>query len=185
MINDIAKKYIWQSVCLTCQKYSIWNNGELVYPDGCGIEAPNQDLNDDIKRDYSEAASIVNKSPRGACALLRLSIEKLCNQLTDDDDKKLDLHKKIESLKDKGLQDRVYKNLHAVRIVGNEAVHCGELNLMDNAEVAKQLFYLVNRIAEELITNPRRDDDMFKGLPKNKTEEIENRITKDGIIKNQ
>ena len=42
-------------------------------------------------------SSIVNRSPRGACALLRLAIEKLCNQLIGDGNKKLDLDKKIEN----------------------------------------------------------------------------------------
>jgi len=166
------------ATCNRCEKYSIWQDEKMIYPDNSGIEDPNSDLNDSIKIDYLEASSIVNRSPRGACALLRLTIEKLCNQLIGDDNKKLDLDKKIELLKTKGLTDRIYKNLHTVRIVGNEAVHCGELNLMDNMEVAKQLFYLVNRIAEELITNPKKDEDMFKSLPKNKSAEIENRIQK-------
>jgi hypothetical protein len=52
------------------------------------------------------------------------------------------------------------------------------LDLRYNTEVAKQLFYLANRIAEELITNPKKDEDMFKILPKNKSEKIKNRIIK-------
>jgi hypothetical protein len=174
--QELDYKYVWKSTCLTCEKISIWFHGNIFYPDSFGIEKPNQDLNQDIQDDYLEAASIVNKSPRGACALLRLAIEKLCNQLIDPSNKKLHLDKKIELLKSKGLTERIYKNLLSVRVIGNEAVHCGTLDLKDNLEVTKQLFYLVNRIAEELITNPKNDESMFQSLPDNKAEEINKRI---------
>lgn len=53
---------------------------EYVYPEIIGIEA-NADMPEAVKALYNEAAIIYNKSPRAACALLRLAVERLCNEL--------------------------------------------------------------------------------------------------------
>ena len=58
--------------CSCCQQYSLWLTDKMIYPEESGIQMPNPDLRDDTKADYNEARSIVNKSPRGAAALLRL-----------------------------------------------------------------------------------------------------------------
>jgi len=67
--------------CHHCQKFSVWYEKEMIYPDIIVVSSPNPDLDQDTQEDYIEAASIVNKSPRGAAALLRLAIQKLCKQL--------------------------------------------------------------------------------------------------------
>ena len=61
----------------------------MVYPDGMALPPPNSDLDTDIQEDYREAASIVNRSPRAATALLRLCVQKLCKQLGQDGKKKI------------------------------------------------------------------------------------------------
>ena len=54
----------------------------MIYPFINPFPDANIDLNDDdVKVIYNEAASITGQSPGGACALLRLAIEKLPNQL--------------------------------------------------------------------------------------------------------
>src|SRR5258706_15011122 len=67
--------------CTHCQEESIWGGFKLIYP-ALTLAAPaNYDLPDDIKTDYNETSSIVSSSPRGAAALLRLCIQKLCKHL--------------------------------------------------------------------------------------------------------
>ena len=81
------------SLCIACKEYSIWKEwyeyddeiafpkNRMIYPDKSNIPNPNIDLSKEIQEDYNESRSIANKSPRGAAALLRLCIQKLCKQL--------------------------------------------------------------------------------------------------------
>ena len=66
-------------VCSRCKSYSLWHLEKMIYPEDAGVPPPNPDLSDDIVADYSEAKSIVNKSPRGAAALLRLCVHFVFN----------------------------------------------------------------------------------------------------------
>jgi hypothetical protein len=59
--------------------------------------------------------------------------------------------------------------------VGNYAVHPGELSKDDVAEVADNLFDLVNQIVEERISRPARHKALFDKLPARAREAIEKR----------
>jgi hypothetical protein len=72
------------AMCSHCSNYTLWQSGQILYPEESPVASPNPDLRDDIKEDYSEAKAIVNKSPRGATALLRLAIQKVCQQLGEN-----------------------------------------------------------------------------------------------------
>src|SRR5437867_3202851 len=50
--------------CDRCGKYSVWRDGKMISPEKGVVNPPNSDLRDDIQEDYSEANSILNKSPR-------------------------------------------------------------------------------------------------------------------------
>ena len=69
------------ALCDHCKQISLWYNGELIYPENPNLPPPNEDLDAEIKKDYNEAANIIEKSPKAAAALLRLAIQKLCEQL--------------------------------------------------------------------------------------------------------
>lgn len=112
----------------------------------------NRDLPDDIKSLYEEASTIADLSPKGAAALLRLAVEMLCKHLggkgprLDDD---------IAFLVKQGLPVNVQKSLDIVRIVGNNAVHPGFINIDDDPTIVHTLFGLVNIIAETMITQQK------------------------------
>lgn len=158
--------------CSHCNKFSIWVNEKMIYPESTGIQSPNTDLKQDIIDDYLEAASIVNKSPRGAVALLRLSIQKLCKQLGE---KGKNINNDIASLVQKGLPETIQKALDIVRVIGNDAVHPGQIDLKDNQEVANKLFELINIIAHVMITQPKEISALYETLPEEKKEAITTR----------
>jgi Domain of unknown function (DUF4145) len=144
--------------CECCGKRSFWFNRKMIYPDASGIMPPNPDLLPDIQNDYNEAASIVNRSPRGSAAILRLCVQKLCKQLGEPGK---NMNDDIGSLVKKGLNPKIQQALDVVRVVGNNAVHPGELDLKDNKDVAVQLFKLTNLIAEKMITEPKEVDEIY------------------------
>ena len=163
------------SSCAHCDNRTYWFNRVVFFPDLSITALPNDDLNENIRVDYAEAGSIVAKSPRGAAALLRLCIQKLCKQLGESG-KNID--QDIASLVKKGLDIRVQRALDIVRVIGNEAVHPGELDLRDDRETVGMLFTLVNAIANDMITQPRLRDEMYEKLPKSKLDGIEARNSK-------
>ena len=81
----------------------------------------------------------------------------------------------IASLVAKGLNPLVQRSLDVVRVVGNEAVHPGSLDLRDDRDTALQLLSLVNLIAEQMITHPKAIQAMYEKLPEGKRAAIEQR----------
>ncbi len=161
--------------CYHCDKKAIWYKKKMFYPDSLEVPSPNPDLKDEIQHDYLEAASILNKSPRGAAALLRLCLQKLCLQLGE---KGKNIYDDIESLVKKGLSPKIQKALDIMRVIGNNAVHPGQIDWKDNKEVATQLFTIINLIAEDMITKPKMIDEMYNSLPQSSLEGIEQRDKK-------
>lgn len=165
------------ALCNKCKEVSLWKNKILIYPDNPNILPANKDLEEDIKVDYGEAASIVEKSPRAAAALLRLAIEKLCKQQLGEDGK--DLDECIGNLVKSGLPVQIKEALDFVRVIGNESIHPGEINLNDNRDVAYKLFELVNIIAQNRITQPKEISKLHGSLPQKKLEGISKRDSKE------
>lgn len=147
----------------------------MIFPNTGQVDQPNEDLPESVRKDYQEAADIVSRSPRGAAALLRLAIQKLCDELVEDEG---DLNIKIGKLVKRGLNKKIQQALDIVRVVGNNAVHPGQIDLDDRPEIAHQLFVLVNMIAQQMITEPAEVDVMFESLPARAKESVQNRDSK-------
>lgn len=160
------------SLCFNCNEIAIWAGSSMAWPVQNNAPAPNPDLPEDVRLDFDEAGRIMQLSPRGAAALLRLAIQKLCKELggkgrnIDDD---------IAALVKQGLDVRVQRSLDIVRVIGNEAVHPGQIDLRDDVATAEKLFSLVNIIADTMITQPKHIEEMYEGLPESKRAAIERR----------
>ena len=160
--------------CHSCDGISVWAHYDIIYPDAEYKIFPNPDLPEEIQQTFKEAASILYKSPRGAAALLRLAVQKLCIHLG----KNININKAIGELVTDGLSPRIQQALDVVRVIGNEAVHPGTIDIKDNIEIATSLFKLVNIIAEKMISEPKHIEAMFADLPENKIDAIEKRDKK-------
>lgn len=163
------------SECYSCKEVTIWRDDKVLYPPVRSGDAPNDDLPDDIKRDFEEARTILDLSPRGAAALLRLSIQKLCGHLGEDAG---NINNAIAGLVSKGLPTQIQKALDIVRVVGNDSVHPGTMDLRDDRETAIELFKLVNLIADRMVTEPKKIEEMYGRLPEAKRKAIEARDAK-------
>lgn len=170
--NVSAAANLSLSKCFTCKAFSVWVYDRLVWPPHRTGPEPNVDLPPEIKVDFEEARSILDLSPRGAAGLLRLCVEKLCIHLEAEGDK---LDNRIADLVAKGLDVRVQQSLDAVRVIGNEAVHPGQMDMTDNRDTAEALFKLVNLIAEKMISEPAHVAAVYDTLPQTKREAIERR----------
>jgi hypothetical protein len=167
-----ALNNLFLSQCYNCKKWSVWVSEDLVYPPKKFGALPNQDLPEEIFAMVEEARSILDNSPKGAAALLRLAIQMLCKHLGETGD---NLNADIANLVKKGLNPIVAKSLDVVRVIGNESVHPGSINLNDDKDIAVRIFDLVNIIADQMITHPKQVDELFNKLPESKRTAIENR----------
>jgi hypothetical protein len=161
--------------CGRCHDCSLWYSGQMIHPMTGGAPLPNPDLSKEAKSDYDEARLISSLSPRGAAALLRLAIQKICLELGEKGE---DLNTDIANLVKKGLPEKMHKALDSVRVIGNEAVHPGQMDLRDDSETVGKLFGLVNVIADAMITQPKRVDEIYQNLPEQKREQIRKRDSK-------
>ena len=96
----------------------------------------------------------------------------MCKQLGENGE---NLNNDIGKLVKKGLPQKIQKSLDIVRVIGNESVHPGQINLEDNKETAYKLFDLINLIANTMITQPKEIDNLYDTLPKEKLEGITER----------
>lgn len=156
----------WRCDCQNCWKYSYWRGedleGRLIDPVLGGGPRPHVDMPEDARNDFEEARTIVMQSPRGACALLRLAVQKLCAELGEPGK---NINDDIASLVANGLSVEVQQALDSLRVIGNNAVHPGEMDLTDDPETASALFELLNFIVDDRISQPKKRAAIFAKLP--------------------
>jgi hypothetical protein len=91
-----------------------------------------------------------------------------------------DLNTDIGKLVGKGLDPIIQQALDVVRVIGNNAVHPGKIDLNDNPETASKLFGLVNIIVTTMITARIQIGEMFDDLSDSAKAAIEKRDSKNG-----
>lgn len=173
--SDYRLCNVFISQCFNCKRPSIWIHDRLIYPSVVTGEEPNADMPENILADYQEARSILDLSPRGACALLRLAVQKLCLHLGE---KGKNIDEDIASLVSKGLDQMTADALDSVRVIGNEAVHPGQMDLKDDRTTAAELFYAVNFVVDQMITKRRKLAEIYAKLPLEKRAAIDQRNAK-------
>lgn len=158
--------------CVYCKRHTVWDRETLVYPISSIAPQPSPDMPEDVAADFNEARAVLAYSPRSSAALLRLALEKLCTNLELPGKS---LNEQIASLVKEGLSSKVQRALDIVRVIGNNAVHPGSIDLKDDKHTALILFELINVIVEQMITIPRMIDETYETLPQGALEQIEKR----------
>ncbi len=161
--------------CTNCNGVSVWvvkPEGRMIDPLLVGGPRSHIEMPEDVRADYEEARRIINLSPRGACALLRLAVQKLCVDLGDPGK---DLNTAIGNLVEKGMDQQAQEALDSLRVIGNEAVHPGEMDLRDDVTTATNLFDLLNFVVDEMIARPKKRKAIFARLPERKRDGIKQR----------
>lgn len=173
---DVTDDSVLFSKCHACRKILIWKDGDLVWPRASLAPEAHPDFPADLRGDYEEARQIYNESPRASAALLRLCLQKLCKHLGASGE---DINSDIQFLYDEyGLGRQVRDSMDILRIVGNNAVHPGEINIEDNQQMSLGIFRIINFIIDKAISEPSHIDSIFSQLPGSAREAIERRDAK-------
>jgi hypothetical protein len=149
----------------------------IIYPIDSSIlvSLPSPDMPEDVAEDFNEARNIFGYSPRSSAALLRLAVQKLCIHLGQSGK---NINNDIAALVKNGLSPQIQKSLDIVRVIGNNAVHPGEIDIQENRETVLALFDIINFIVQEMITRPREINEIYQKLPENALKGIEARDKK-------
>ena len=185
-------RYVIFARCQGCLKTSVWltevlkntvsnpkafsgdNSSEtLLYPfTSPNLPKANKDMPEDVKKIYDEAGLVLKYSPRSSAALSRLAIEKLVDHLNAEGS---NLNLKIAYLVGKGLPEEVQQMLDSVRVIGNNAVHPGKIDISDNEQLASSLLEFINLIVENQISQPKKINEIYNNLPESILKSIEKR----------
>jgi hypothetical protein len=152
------------SQCVQCHKDTIWYDKKILYPVTPLAPPPNRDMPDDVKADYLEAREIAEKSPSAAVAILRRALQKLLPYIGGEGK---NINNDINKLAEEGLDVSIIKSLDIIRVIGNESVHPGVIDV-DDHDMAMFAFTLLNLIVENRISHRQRIDEIHKQLPPNK-----------------
>jgi hypothetical protein len=127
------------SNCHNCSGFALWVSGRLVFP--INVEKT-PEL---VEEDFEEAAAILNKSPRGATALMRLCIQKLMPLLRQDGN---GLNDYISSLVRKGAEVEIQQTMEVLRVLRDEPGQPTSLETQEDKEMALRFVDSLKAILE-------------------------------------
>lgn len=166
-MSEFVPKGFSVATCSSCERVSLWVSKEIVYPKQTAVAPPNEDMEQEIQDLYLEASTIVVDSPKGATALLRLALQLLLKQLGKSGK---NINNDIKELVADGLSPKIQKALDLLRVVGNNAVHPGQIDLDDGRDIALKLFHVLNFIADEMISKPKELDLLYSDIVPEETQ---------------
>ena len=176
-------------ICEECCQEILWqiegknkSNIKILYP-----KQPYHDFSSDmpehVKSIYEEAVNVAELSPRAACALLRVALEKLLGYVGDSYEafaqiKGKKLNEAIGILVDLGVSSRLQKALDVIRCRGNCAVHGGEIIMSDSLENVKELFEIMEIAIDELIVRTEKIQRNYDAMAETTKQAIKKRNQK-------
>lgn len=188
--------FIYTAECARCHRKSYWLNeeksifadikrnqklpqeivaGKMIFPALSNAPLPHQSIPENCRKDFIEAREIFNISPRASAALLRLSLQKLCQHLGYSGK---NINEDVTAMVHNGLPVEVQQMMDYVRVTGNNAVHPGELDINDTPELTLAMFEFINEIVDTMIAKPEKIKAMYEKLPESIRKNIDNRDKK-------
>lgn len=161
-----------QSDCLNCRRTLLWHREQIVFPATSVAPQPHELMPEEVLTDFEEARNVFGASARSSAALLRLAAQKLCVELGLAGK---NLNDDIADLVKRGLPTQVKQAFDVVRVIGNNQVHPGVLDVRDDRDIAISLFDLLNLIVEVMIAQPARVKELYAKLPESSRKAIEQR----------
>ncbi len=119
---------------------------------------PSERMPLNIKEDFIEARTVVGTSPKAACALLRLCLQKLMIYLGE---KGKNIELDIANLTRKGLPHNFISTMLDARVIGPMTVPPGKISPSDDIETAMTLFNLINMMIESTIPRQREISQLY------------------------
>lgn len=155
------------AACQKCGHTSLWKKVKgsdpyMLDPAVASGPTAHVDMPEDCREDYEEARAIAARSPRGAAALQRLVVQKLCVALGQAGK---NINDDIKALVQNGLPVDAQQALDVLRVTGNNAVHPGEMDFVGNPSLVTASFDLINFIVDQQITQKKRIANLFAALP--------------------
>ena len=130
------------SSCHSCNGFALWVGERLTFP-------INVDKTPALaEEDFEEAAAILNKSPRGATALMRVCIQKLMPLLKQDGE---NLNDTMSSLVHKGLEVEIQQAMEVLQVLGNDPVQPTSLDTQQDKEMALRFVDSLKAILERRV----------------------------------
>ncbi|MGH1382603.1 MAG: DUF4145 domain-containing protein [Shewanella xiamenensis] len=177
VIVNHGRSEFMASSCHHCWEFCFWYKGRMIVPSEAPVPPAHLDLPENCQEEYAEARDIVARSPRAAAALLRLCVQKLMIELGE---KGKNINDDIGSLVKKGLPVEVQQALDYCRVIGNNGVHPGEIELSGDPAIAHSIFEMINFIVEDRISRPKKIADLYGKLPEGALKAVEKRDGNNG-----
>ena len=159
---------LWLSRCYACDNRALWVGSTVIFPMTRLGPPPNCDMPPEVLELYNEAQSIASLSPRAAVALIRKAVEELLQYL-DGLYTHGSLDRQITKLERFGLAPELIQTMHALRLVGNDALHAGTIDFTGQDQVsgvsAAMLLDLLNIVTTQTITQWRQIREAIGTLP--------------------
>ncbi len=175
--SNYSKYELLTSRCHKCHEDCVWYNKKMIYPVNTGLPRAHSDMPAEVRTLYEESAQIYNISRRASLALLRIAIEMLVNELSGNSGGRL--FDKIGTLKSKNIiNDMIQEAFDSFRVIGNQVVHPGQIELDDNIDHAI-LFSILNFMVDIGIAKPLQIRKLFEdSVPDPQKEAINKRDLK-------
>jgi hypothetical protein len=160
-IQEYVKKeqpFIYMSKCISCGMLTVWLGDKLLHPMTFETE-PAEDMPANVRESFVEACSIARLSPRAACAMFRVTLERLVNYVATaraiplkETDRLFDKIKKLN------LPEDTMRLFSTARLVGNSGAHSSlktneiDFSGEDTFEVTVNMAELINGLVRILVS---------------------------------